>query len=493
MKLKNLLQALEDYEIQGPEDGEALSVCFNSKEAKPGSVFVAIPGFKADGRKFAAEAAQKGAIAVVFEGEFFDNIQCTQIRVSGARLALARLAAQYFVHPTKSFYLCGVTGTNGKTTLTYLLEALWRGAGKETGIVGTVTTRYRDQIIPSSQTTPESRDLQSLFSKMAKAGVERAAIEVSSHAVAQNRVEGCEFDSAIFTNLTQDHLDFHPTMEDYYRAKEALFTHHLKKSGKADKLAVVGREDEFGSRLIGDARLAGIKAISYGMDSSNDIYPEEHAVTLNGIRARVLTPQGELNISSPLFGQFNLLNLMAACGIALHSGLSAKEIENSVAKGVTVPGRMERVNDPEGRLIFVDYAHTPDALNNVLKAIRALQPKKVVTVFGCGGDRDKTKRPLMGYEAARLSDEVIATSDNPRTEDPNQILNDILPGIKRTNTRHRIEIDRKRAIEMALQETKKGEVVLIAGKGHEDYQIIGNDKHPFSDPQTVRDILGIRS
>ncbi|MDO8519703.1 MAG: UDP-N-acetylmuramoyl-L-alanyl-D-glutamate--2,6-diaminopimelate ligase [Deltaproteobacteria bacterium] len=483
--LSELIRLLGYAQVRGPADIALTGISCHSKKVAAGNLFVAIPGFSADGREYVPEAEAAGAAAVVFEGKFFDNLRATQIRVSGARLALAQLSAAWFKNPTDGLYLAGVTGTNGKTTLTYLLEAMWQGAAKKTGVVGTVNARYGSIIREAGQTTPESRDLQEIFFEMKNAGVTHAAIEASSHAIIQERVTGCAFDACVFTNLTQDHLDFHGTMEDYYLSKEKLFARHLKASSKKNRVAVIGVDDEYGKRL---AKIEGVPVLTYGKGKEAALHPEQVKVGLDGIYGEISCDGTRIELESPLFGRFNLLNILAAAGVGLHSGLLANEVAEGIKKCRAIPGRLERIEDPKGRLIFVDYAHTPDALKNVLTALRETG-RKIVTVFGCGGDRDRTKRPLMGFEAGNLSDVCVVTSDNPRTENPREIIDEILPGVKQTGKKFIVEEDRKKGIEKALELAGSGDVVLIAGKGHEDYQIIGKAKHHFSDQEIVRELM----
>lgn len=490
MNLQDLLTALGDYEIKGTKNISVHEICYHSNEVKPGALFVAIPGFNHDGRKFVPEAVAKGASAVVFEGKFFDNLRATQIRVLGARLALARLSACYFVHPTKFFYLAGITGTNGKTTLTYLMEALWQGADRNSGVVGTVNARYRDTVYHLGQTTPESRDLQRLFSEMRDRGIKEVCMEVSSHALSLERIEGCHFDACVFTNLSQDHLDFHKTMDAYYLTKERLFTEYLSKSPKKNKLALICSEYPHGSKLLEKLKRKKFEVKSYGFGNKNDLYPKEFKLGRSGISAELKCNNETVEIDSPLLGRFNLLSIMAAVQLGIHSGLTLREIQKGIGLCRSIPGRLEKIEDSKGRLIFVDYAHTPDALKNVLETVKEIATGKILVVFGCGGDRDAAKRPLMGFEAAKLSDICIVTSDNPRTEEPENIIEGIIPGIKKAGASYLVEKDRRLAIQMALERSKKGDVVLIAGKGHEDYQIIGKKKYPFSDQEIVRGFLG---
>ncbi len=487
--LSDYLQELKDYEIRGDANIAISGITSNSEEIRPGFIFVAIPGFKFDGKDFVEKAVLKGAAAIVFEGKFFDKLKTTQIRVSGARLALARLSCMFYGHPTEAFYLAGVTGTNGKTTLTYLLEALWQTSGQKTGVMGTVNHRFAKTVFQAYQTTPESRELQRFFSEMRSEKVKKVCMEVSSHGIDLGRVEGCQFDSAVFTNLTQDHLDYHKTLENYYHAKEKLFVGSLRHSSKKDRLAVICTEDRFGKRLLKTVDKIKLKRISYGFKKNNDIYPVSLKMSLAGFKAHFKGKLGDLKIDTPLIGEFNVLNTLAAVAVGLHSGLTTKEIQKALKNFKGVPGRLEQIKDSRGRIIFIDYAHTPDALKNVVMTLKKLASKQVITVFGCGGDRDKSKRSKMGYQAALFSDVCIVTNDNPRTEDPNQIIREILPGIRRAGKKYLIEPDRKAAIGVALKMAKKGDLVLIAGKGHENYQIFGTTKHHFSDKEVVEELI----
>ncbi len=492
MSLDNMITVLGDAQVLGKSRNIPVSgLTYRSSDVKKGHIFVAIPGFKSDGRNYVAQAMEQGAIAIVFEGKFFDKLRATQIRVSGARLALARLSSAFFAHPTNAFYLCGVTGTNGKTTLTYLMEALWQAAQRKTGVLGTINYRINGTVVREAQaTTPESLDLQNYFFLMKKKKVSHAVVEVSSHGLDLDRVESSQFNSCVFTNLTRDHLDFHKTFESYYRAKEKLFLHHLAKSSKKDKLAVVCVEDKYGLRLADSLKKAKVPLMTYGFSNHADVHPEHFELGLQSGRVVLKIKNRSLEFSTKLIGRFNLLNTMAAVAVGMHSGLKEPDIVKGFENFKGVPGRLEQ----PAPLVFVDYAHTPDALKNVLKTLRALSPRKLITVFGCGGDRDKTKRPQMGKEAGVFSDIVIVTSDNPRMEDPEKIMGDIMPGLKRLRQKEIIkEPDRKKAIEAALHLKGPNDVVLIAGKGHENYQMIGAQKYPFSDQHVVKEYFGLNS
>jgi UDP-N-acetylmuramyl-tripeptide synthetase len=350
----------------------------------------------------------------------------------------------------------------------------------------------------ATQTTPESRDLQEIFFKMKKSHITHACIEVSSHALHQQRANQLEFDACVFTNLTQDHLDYHATFEDYYLEKEKLFSERLYESSKKNRMAIVG-DDEFGKRLATRVRQLKIPLMTYGLDKSCDIHPLEWRVNHHGLEGRISVNGDIMQLETPLYGKFNLLNVMAAVGLVVHSGMKTSQIEEALKNFQSVPGRLEKIDDPLGRLIFVDYAHTPDALKNVLETVREFAAGKVITVFGCGGDRDRKKRPLMGKIAGQLSDVCLVTSDNPRTESAQAIIEEIIPGLIQsgmgiyTNDRgYLIEVDRKKAIGLALEKSGAQDVIIVAGKGHEDYQIIGKTKYPFSDQDVIRLELGYR-
>lgn len=486
MKLKSLLSEVDIVDYRGDLDLDIKRLVYDSRKVEPGDFFIALPGHKQNGRDYVKQAAERKAVAALFEGEFFDNLNLAQIRVSGARRSLAILSANFYDHPSRSFYLTAVTGTNGKTSLTYLLKSLWKK--KKTGILGTINYSIANKIIKSNQTTPESLDLQSYFQAMKENGVSHAAIEVSSHALIQERTFFSDFNSAVFTNLSHDHLDYHGTMENYYLAKKKLFLEELKEN--PDNLALICREDEWGRRLINELDRCSFKKWTYGFQKDNDYYPKSFHFSKEGLEATIQTPFDEMTIKAPLIGRFNCLNLMAAIAIAFHSGLSQDEIIKQLPEIELPPGRLERIGDS----VFVDYAHTPDALRNVLTHLKEIQLGRLILVFGCGGDRDQSKRSVMGEVAATLSDLSIITSDNPRTENPQKIINDILSGFQKNSSLEEekdyfVEIDREKAIRKAIEIMEGDDICLIAGKGHEDYQIIGHQKYHFSDKEIVQKYL----
>ena len=478
MKLKELLKSLKSYKIQGSEDTEIFDVQYDSRKVGKGALFIAIKGEKADGNLFVEQAVEKGAVAVVTDSsELVFRISATAIYVQNAREALARISAAFYDQPAAKLKLVGITGTNGKTTTSYLVESVLSEGGLNPGVVGTINYRYAGKMFPAPNTTPESLDLQRLLNDMVESSVKAAVMEVSSHALSQERVGGCLFDVAVFTNLTQDHLDYHITMERYFEAKARLFTDFIDEG----KTAVINMDDPKGKDL--SKRALG-RVIGYGIKGrgiETNIYPKDIKLGVEGIEGTLATPSGEIKIKSSLIGEFNLYNIMAAAGAGVGLGLPVDVIERGITALKNVPGRLERVDAGQPFTILVDYAHTPDALERVLSTIRGLTDKRIITLFGCGGDRDRGKRPIMGRIAAEYSDIVIVTSDNPRTEEPLKIIEDITSVVSGQWSGIRVIPDRREAIMEAIKEAREGDVVLLAGKGHEDYQIIGTEKIHFDD------------
>jgi UDP-N-acetylmuramoyl-L-alanyl-D-glutamate--2,6-diaminopimelate ligase len=487
-------QALAPRHVAGPIDCEVSDIQFDSGSVQPGDLFVARRGQVTDGHKYIEDAVNHGAAAIVAEripeGTYTRNASVYLVRDS--RLAEALLAARRYGSPAPGQKIAAVTGTNGKTTTTYLLEAIGNAAGLGTGVIGTVSYRWQGHSVPSGHTTPESVTLHRMLRRMADDGVSFVAMEASSHALDQDRLAGLKADVAGFTNITRDHLDYHKTFENYFEAKRKLFTHVLSPAGKA----VVSRDDPYGLNLI--AILEGrVITTSISPDASADIKPLKAKLDLHGITAQVQVPGAKLDITSPLVGQFNLANLMTAIGMAVALKLPHDAIVKGLASALGAPGRMERIANDHGVVCLVDYAHTPDALERVLAELKGVRKKRVIAVFGCGGDRDRGKRPQMGQCAGDLADITIITSDNPRTEKPEEIIDDILPGMRSTGARQvaladlaataprdqvfAIEPDRRRAIEGAIAAAAADDIVLIAGKGHEDYQEINRIRHRFSD------------
>ncbi|MBI4489071.1 MAG: UDP-N-acetylmuramoyl-L-alanyl-D-glutamate--2,6-diaminopimelate ligase [Deltaproteobacteria bacterium] len=531
MRLKELLEIGEVEEAQGDLDQTVTGLAYDSREVKKGHVFFALPGAKVDGHDFALQAIERGAAAVVVERRTPLPQDGAWVRVRNVRNTMGKWAASFFAHPSRCLVLVGVTGTNGKTTVTYLVESIFSAAGVVSGVVGTINYRYLGHVFPALHTTPESIDLQALLADMVMAGVQSVTMEVSSHALAMERVRGIEFDGALFTNLSRDHLDFHRDMEDYFFTKSRLFTDYLCASPKGKRFAVIHGGDPRGEELLGKVRELGIEVVSYGRGRKWDIHPLEVESDLDGLRGQIRMKDQDLNFSSRLIGAANLENILGAVGVGFALGLPSSVIAEGIVRLELVPGRLEKIKSNLGVTVLVDYAHTPDALERVLLALRGLMlgsefrvpsfestPKEVVTnsklktqnsklicVFGCGGDRDRGKRPLMGEIAARISDLVVLTSDNPRTEEPLRILEEIEGGVRRTGMKnfrnsnfeirngeggYWIEPDRRAAIRFALRLARAGDLVLIAGKGHEDYQIQGSNRIHFDDREVAREELG---
>jgi len=489
-----LLDALADKRVLGQLPAEIRGVAYDSRKVAPGEIFVAIPGLRQDGRRYVEDALARGATAVVLEGaDLLEGRSVARVLVGSARAALARLAGAYFGHPSGSLTVIGITGTNGKTTTSYLVDGLLAAQGRRTGLIGTVQYRIGALSIPAGQTTPEALETQQLLRRMVDEGVTGVAMEVSSHALALSRVEGIDFDVAVFTNLTQDHLDFHVTMDAYRDAKRHLFV-LLAAGHKPTRTAVVNADDASGLAMVADLPL---HTLTYGVRGRADVRPTRWSSGAEGIRMNVRTPAGHLDIASPLVGEHNVENLLAATGVGIALGMEPALIARALGSVGSVPGRFERVEAGQPFLVVVDYAHTPDALERTLETARKLRGPggRLAVVFGCGGDRDRGKRPLMGGIAARLADRVWVTSDNPRSEPPEAIIADIVAGIPGgiALDRHETIPDRKAAIQRALTWAGAGDVVVIAGKGHETYQIIGSDVLPFDDRAQARAALAGRA
>jgi UDP-N-acetylmuramoyl-L-alanyl-D-glutamate--2,6-diaminopimelate ligase len=489
VSMTTLLDALPTKIALGRFPDAVTGLASDSRKVEPGTVFVAVPGFKQDGRKFIPEALQRGAAVVVTEGEDpLPGEAQARILVPSVREALARLADAYFGHPSRRLTVVGITGTNGKTTTAYLVEALLRAKGMRPGVVGTIQYRVGDQELPAGQTTPEPVELQSLLARMVDAGARGVAMEVSSHALALHRVDGMAFDVGVFTNLTQDHLDFHGTLEAYRQAKARLFV-LLARGGKPRPWAVINADDPAGRSMTEGLDLP---TLTYGMAASAQIRQRRFTSGIDGISLEAETPAGPLALRSPLIGEHNVMNLLAALGVGLALGMSPATVASALGSVASVPGRFEQVDAGQPFLVVVDYAHTPDALERVLTTTRKLTGARLGVVFGCGGDRDRGKRPIMGGIAARLSDRVWITSDNPRSEDPLAIMREIETGLGRvwpSPDRHVMIPDRRAAIRDALAWARPGDTVVIAGKGHETYQIIGSELFPFDDRAVARQIL----
>ncbi|MGB8479985.1 MAG: UDP-N-acetylmuramoyl-L-alanyl-D-glutamate--2,6-diaminopimelate ligase [Acidobacteriaceae bacterium] len=467
-------------------------VVYDSRKVTDGALFVAMHGGTTDGNRFVENALQQGAVAVVTDSEptwqklRADHPEVAVALVEHGRRALAEVSANFFSHPERSLHLSGVTGTNGKTTTTYLLESMLRSAGRISILAGTIEYHVGNEVRPSPHTTPESRDLFQLFAEGVAADATEAVMEVSSHALAQGRVWGLHWDTAVFTNLTQDHLDFHGTMEAYFAAKAKMFT------GTAPpRVAIIHAQDEYGQRLIPMAQAAGCDMVEFGLNRG-DFRAEDVQLGANGTRFQMMTPTGSVALHTHLPGPVNVLNLLAASAAAMARGLTHDEIVRGVEAIAYVPGRFQTVDCGQPFTVAVDYAHTDDALRNVTRLARQLAAPRhgrVITVFGCGGDRDRSKRPRMGLAAGEGSDYVVATSDNPRSEEPDAILQEIFPGLKESGVKFDVEPDRANAIRLAVAAAQENDVVLIAGKGHEKVQVLRDRTLPFDDAEEAREAL----
>lgn len=500
MDLKKLLKNVPYLSIHGKAGGEVHGIAYDSRKVKKNYVFIAIPGEKDDGMKYAGEAVRNGAAAIVTKSYDPSLENVVQVVVDDPRTVLSSLSRDFYGNPSSLLYVVGITGTNGKTTTTYLIESIFKAAGRKPAIIGTVNYRFMDTKIKAVNTTPDSLDLNAMMSEYLSRGATDVIMEVSSHAIAQGRVNDINFDAAIFTNLTQDHLDYHKTMENYYATKAILFEKLLVASHKGNKFAILNSDDPWVKRI----RIKrGIHVLRFGNSLQADIKLTGSSASLDGIRMELTTPIGDLELQSPLVGSYNISNIMAAVTLALVSNISAEHIRGGIRSLASVPGRVERIDNDRGVYAFVDYAHTPDALEKVLTALREMKKKKVICVFGCGGDRDRGKRPLMGSIAARLSDVTVVTSDNPRTEEPAAIIADIEKGMRDAHKVvslnaaagnsagvYTVIEDRKQAIRAAFGVAAQGDVVLVAGKGHEDYQIFRDKTVHFSDREEIQGYFG---
>lgn len=494
MQFDEVLRAVQIRERAGSNPRIA-DVMYDSRNVAASALFVAMRGGSTDGNRFVENALRQGAVALVTDSEpAWQTIRAEHpdlgvALVEHGRRALAEISANFFSHPERSLRLSGVTGTNGKTTTTYLLESMLRSAGRMSVLVGTIEYHVGNEVRPSPHTTPESRDLVQLFAEGVAAGATEAVMEVSSHALEQGRVWGLHWDAAVFTNLTQDHLDFHGTMEAYFAAKAKMFTG--ANGAPAPRVAIIHSEDEYGKRLVSMARAAGCEVVEFGL-SRGDFHAEDVRLGANGTRFQMVTPTGSLELHSHLPGPVNVLNLLAASAAAMTRGLTLEEIARGVEAIAHVPGRFQTVNCGQPFTVAVDYAHTDDALRNVTRLARQLAAPRhgrVITVFGCGGDRDRGKRPRMGRAAGEGSDFVVATSDNPRSENPDAILDEVLPGLKASGVKFEIEPDRAKAIRLAVGAAAENDVVLIAGKGHETVQVLRDRTVPFDDAEVARAAL----
>ena len=505
MKLSRLIKAVNPLAVdhKGIDKGmdpEIKSVHYRAQQVQNGGLFVAIAGHLADGHDYVDQALQRGAVAIVSQKEIAGKT--INIRVADTRQALADIAACFFNYPSQRLTVIGITGTNGKTTTAYLVESILQQAGYRVGVIGTINYRYAGKIFANPVTTPESLDLQRILADMQQAGVGHVVMEASSHAIDLFRIRNCWLDAAVFTNLSQDHLDFHGDMESYWASKKKLFTHYLDDGPKRDRaVAVVNCNSSNGRQL---ANILRVPVIKTGSGPDDQIHAQNARFDLSGTTGEIATPDGAFHFKSKLVGRHNLENILCAAGVGSALKLTTGDMQSGIEAVAAIPGRLEGIENNTGRFVYVDYAHTPDALQNVINALRTVMADRIICVFGCGGDRDSTKRPLMGEIAAQRCDLAVVTSDNPRTEDPTAIIDQILKGVQRAKSRcysaadfrngfkdkgYVVEADRQRAIRLAIRVSQPGDTVLIAGKGHETYQILGTSRIAFDDREEARKAL----
>ncbi len=479
IRLRELLQDLDVSIETGAGDLSVSGVAYRADRVVPGDVFFCVPGFKHDGHDFAADAVARGAVALVCQRQPPGAVDVPVAIVPDTRFALASASAEMFGHPSRDLAVAGVTGTNGKTTTVYLIDSIARAAGRRTGLIGTVETRIGDERLDAGHTTPESADLQVILASMRDSHIDSVAMEVSSHAIDLKRVESVSFAVAAFTNLTQDHLDYHHTIEEYFSVKRRFFTDLEVRE------RVVNIDDIYGAAMA--VELDAV--LTVGRDEDADVRAVEEELFPDGARFTLMTPVGTERIELPLAGEYNISNALVAAGCALALGIGLPDIVDGLRSAPQVPGRLERVDAGQEFAVFVDYAHTPDSLAKALRAVHSITPGRVIVVFGCGGDRDPEKRSFMGSAAGAVADHVIITSDNPRSEDPVGIILQIEDGVRETGVSYEVNVDRRTAIRTAISQAVPGDAILIAGKGHEDYQIFADRTIHFDDREVAREIL----
>ncbi len=482
--LRDLLPFLSPVSVVGMTDQAITGVCCDSRRVKPGNLFFALRGGRQDGNQYIPVTLEKGAAAVVTEDLGIEAAPpASTIRVEDARKSMALASAKFYGFPTRALRLVGITGTNGKTTTAYLLHSIFVETGECAGLIGTVEYRLPGRSIEAKNTTPESVELQGFFAELRDQGCRYAVMEVSSHALEMHRVDGSQFGVAVFTNLTRDHLDFHGTMDRYFEAKKKLFA---GTESDPPEWAVINLDDQYGARLLEELPS---KIMTYGIRQAAQVRPGPVAYSFEGLKFSVETPHGPIDVESSLVGEPNVYNILAAIAASLSLDIDMHTIRKGIRNLHAVPGRFEKIICGQPFAVVVDYAHTDDALRNVIQAARRLTKHRVITVFGCGGDRDRSKRPLMGQVAGQLSDLTILTSDNPRTEDPLRIIADAVVGLQRASHNYTVEPDRTKAIRRAIEAAREGDIVLLTGKGHETYQVIGERAIHFDDREVAREIL----
>ncbi|MCD5390618.1 UDP-N-acetylmuramoyl-L-alanyl-D-glutamate--2,6-diaminopimelate ligase [candidate division NPL-UPA2 bacterium] len=499
MKLKELLKGLEVISVQGNKEQKISAVAYDSKKVEKGSLFACLRGYRLDGHTFISEAIERGATALLTEGGRMDRRDIAYVVVPDTRLALARISDNFYEHPSGRIKVIGVTGTNGKTTTTYLTESILKAAGYRVGLVGTINYRWGERILPAGNTTPQSVDLQRMLSEMVKAKCNYAVLEVSSHSLDQHRVDFIEFDVAVFTNLSLDHLDYHHSLSHYLKAKTKLFR-QLREEGvkKEGKISLINIDDRYRRHLL---KVAPDKVLTYGIRRRADIRASQISSSLPGLSFQADTPAGSFPVKMKLMGTSNVYNALAAIGVGISQGIKLDSIKEGLETAPGIPGRFELIDCGQDFTVMVDYAHTPSALEGLLRMAKGMARGKIITVFGCGGDRDRSKRPLMGKLSSRYSHLSILTSDNPRSEEPGKIISEIRRGFGRTVKQYWPKVgrgnylvveDRFQAIKEALARARKDDVVIIAGKGHESYQVLKDTVVAFDDREVVRRILAGR-
>ena len=487
MELAEILEGIAGVRVSGPSDPRVRSIACDSRKVAAGAMFFALSGDKADGNQFVKDAVGRGAQTVASSvarpADAGAEITWVEIPAGKERRALARAAANFYGHPADALKLVGITGTNGKTTTAFLVDSIVQAAGHTSGLIGTTGYRTPQGSRKAGNTTPESVDLQQMFAEVREAGGTHAVLEVSSHSLVFERVWGCHFAVAIFTNLTRDHLNFHKTFEDYFAAKRRLFE---GMGAGAPDLAVINADDPYATRLEGLAK----RTLSYGLKTDADLTTKKFALSFRGLEFTAQTPAGKVDVRSPLVGRINVYNILSAIGAGIGLEIPIAKIEEGIANLALVPGRFQQIDEGQPFHVVVDYAHADDAMRNLIATARELNPSgRIITLFGAGGERDRSTRPLMGEAAGSLSDLVILTNDNPRTEDPLRIINDVVVGLQKVNGNYRIEQDRETALEMAFDEARAGDIVLLAGKGHENSQILRDRTFEFDDREMARAIL----
>ncbi len=496
MQISRVTEGMDILKVKGDFSLDVRDLCYDSRNCTFGSMFVAIKGLTVDGHVYIDDAVRAGALAVIGERDVSCREDVASVRVRDSRQALGIAAKNFYGDPSAEVSVIGITGTNGKTTISYLLESIMKAAGHKAGVIGTINSRFGEMILPAEHTTPESLDLHRMLRRMADAGADHVIMEVSSHAIDLKRIDACTYAAGVFTNLSPEHLDYHQDMETYFMVKRRFFREILQGRHK-----IINGEDPWGGRLAEE--LEG-PVVTFGIDIPADIRARDYLFSIEGIKANVETPRGVMSISSPLAGRFNLSNILAAMGVAVVLGLPEEAIRRGIAAADSIPGRLQRVSKPDEPKVFVDYAHTEDALKNVLETLTRFERSRLMTVFGCGGQRDRLKRSPMGRVATELSDVTIITSDNPRNEDPLAIIEEIEKGVDSTRIQkyafpegvppdigkgYVVIADRRKAIEQAILSARSTDIVLIAGKGHEDYQIVGSRRFSFDDRQVAKEVL----